>query len=373
MHARRARQAHALSLLCWGSLVGCSNADPPADASTEDASVASVPVTPWPITPWPALPANDDPHLADKVALGRELFYDPILSVDGETACATCHSELWGLGDGLPLPIGAGAGSLTGPGREGSHVGRRNAQTLWNVAYRDALFWDGRSASLEAQASKPLENPLELDLDPSDATAAIAAVPEYVDAFEHAFVEDAPAVSFAHVTEALAAFERTLVTSHAAYDAYLNGDPEAMSAEMRAGMQVFADARCNACHVPPLFEGKAYVNRDVAGMAGVEDHGRAEVTDNAKDEGAYRVPTLRNARFTGPYFHDGSEPDLAHAITHEVALQEATGAGPFSAKEIDALVEFVSKALVDVSREPDRPDTVPSGLPVPRDGFRIPR
>lgn len=305
-----------------------------------------------------------------RVQLGRLLFYDPILSSDGEVACVTCHSEHWGMGDGLPLAIGVGAGTLVGPGRSGEAIGRRNAPTLWNVGARSVLFWDGRASTLEEQALSPFENERELALPVADALAAVADVPEYAELFEAAFPQASPHVSEVTLGAALAAFERTLVSDHAPYDAYLAGDPGALSATMREGLELLGELGCDGCHEPPLFQSDRYARR-LAELS--DDLGRFEVTFAEHDRGAFRVPTLRNARDTAPYFHDGSAQTLREAVEIEVGNQVAAGQRPLSSAELDALTELIGKGLRDLSHNPDRPQSVPSGLPIPRDGFRIPR
>jgi cytochrome c peroxidase len=316
-----------------------------------------------------AEPAVTPELLSARVALGRLLFYDPIVSGDAETACATCHSEHWGMGDGLALPIGVGGGTLSGPGRTGDAIGRRNAPSLWNAGARNALFWDGRASSLEEQAMLPFENDRELALPIEDALAAIADVDEYASRFAAAFPNARPSVTAVTLTAALAEFQRTLVSEHAPYDAYLAGDTGALSATMREGLALLDELGCQSCHEPPLFQSDRYEKR----VPAVDDLGRYEVTGAEEDREAFRVPTLRNARETGPYFHDGSVVTLREAVELEVQAQVAAGMRRPSADELGALTELISKGLLDLSNDPDRPEEVPSGLPIPRDGFRIPR
>jgi len=294
-----------------------------------------------------------------------------VLSLDDETACATCHSELWGMADGLGLPIGVGGGTLTGPGRLGVAAGKRNGQTLWNVAYRTELFWDGRAASLEEQALIPLETPSELGRAPADAVILLRAIPEYASLFDGAFPGDAAPVNETNLAASLAAFQRTLGSTHAPYDAYVDGDLGALSEDAIRGMQLFAELSCDACHTAPLFESLRYANRSVGDP--VTDPGRFEVTAESADRGAFRVPTLRNAIDTAPYFHDGSISSLRDAVLHELSVEHDAGARDLDDDKVDALVEFLEEGLLDISEAPDRPDVVPSGRPVPRDGFRIPR
>jgi len=332
-------------------LAACEGgAGAPRDASSD-----------WPATNGP-LPSESS-AVAKQATLGRLLFYDPILSGDGQTACATCHSELWGMSDGLPRSVGQGAGLLAGPGRRGPNVLTRNAPTLWNVAFRTELMWDGREPSLEAQVLMPLHADSELGLDPDEAARRIASSPDYVARFAAAFPK-APDVSVAHVQAAIAAFERTLIADDSLWDAWRDGDARALSDAQVRGYDVFVASGCDGCHVPPLFESDVFAVR----RAG-DDLGRMLVTEDVHDRGAFRTPTLRNMRESGPYFHDGAVVELHDAIVSELDVDGVT----LAPADLDALVSFVGRALVDVSRAPDRPDTVPSGLPLPEDGFRIVR
>jgi len=343
--------ALAVSLLAWACV------EPPEQVAL-----------PWEALPFPVVAEPpDNPGTADKVALGELLFYDPVLSADGLTACATCHSEVWGMSDGLPLAIGVGAGPLAGPGRVGPALGERNSQTLWNVALREELFWDGRVVGLEAQALLPLHSDVELARDPAEALAALRAIPEYVSRFAAAFPDAAEPISEATLAKALAAFQRTLVSDRALYDAYVDGDARALDDAMARGLWRFAEAGCDGCHAPPTFEGPGYAPRGVASG----DPGRAAVSGDPADHGAFRVPTLRNVRDSGPYFHDGSVAELRDAVRHELRLSPL--GGTFDESDVEDITAFIGKALLDRTRDPYRPLAVPSGLPVPLDGFRIPR
>jgi len=345
---------HALSLLLLGGGLGCT-LDPIA--------ASGVPPLPWGSTAWPEAEVPvDNPSTEAKVDLGRLLFYDPILSADGEVACATCHSEIWGMSDGLVVSVGVTGDGPTGPGREGPLTTDRNSQTLWNVAYRQGLFWDGRVTTLEEQALEPIDEEVELGrASVAEAVAEIAAVADYRARFEAVFDDGVTAENLGRV---LASFQRTMVTDWAPYDRYVAGDEGAMSPAAVEGMYLFADAGCPDCHAPPLFETEGYAAR-----IDTDDLGRFEVTGREADRGAFRVPTLRNVRETGPYFHDGSEPSLDEAV----AIELAHAPDDFSPADAERIVRFLSEGLMDRSQEPDRPEVVPSGLPVPKDGFRIPR
>ncbi len=348
------------------AIAGCGGGSP----GTSGGSTSAGPPLPWPAVAVPAAPEPaDNPSNPDKIDLGRMLFYDPILSADKTVACATCHSEDWGMGDGLPVSIGVGGVGPTGPGRTGSNVGRRNAQTLWNAAYRTAIFWDGRAPSLEQQVLGPLQNPVELARDPQAVVNDLAAIPEYVSRFTASFPGASPAVTVENMEKAIAAFERTMVTNFAPYDQYLAGDLGSLDDGAQRGMFAFAKAGCQSCHVPPLFDEMIYANRGVAPIPGVMDDGRMEVTHDPADQGAFRVPTLRNIRETGPYFHTGAVVTLDDAVASEAALSPVKLTGD----EVADIVTFLFKGLIDPSRSPSRPETVPSGIPVPQDGTRIAR
>ncbi len=133
------------------------------------------------------LPMNDVPDA--RIELGRLLFFDPILSVDDQTACATCHSEIWGMGDGIPRAVGHGAGLNAGPAREGPNMLRRNSPALYNLAFRSSLLWDGREQVLEEQALVPLFAEDELSADRETLLEELSSVPEYEARFADAFPE----------------------------------------------------------------------------------------------------------------------------------------------------------------------------------------
>jgi cytochrome c peroxidase len=351
-----------LVIACAPVFVACGSSDSESPPGYEG------PPIPWEYEVFPSvLEPRDNPSSAAKIALGRLLFYDPILSRDQAVACASCHSEVWGLGDGLPLSIGVDGEGAVGPGRTGPTSTTRNAPSLWNVAFRTSLFWDGRAASLEEQALFPLDNEVEFDLDREQALDLLAGIAEYRDLFESAFPGEG--VTEKNLARALATFQRTFVSDRSPYDLYVAGDEGALDDQMVRGMTVFADAGCARCHAPPLFSADSYVKR-IEG----EDSGRFEVTDDVADRGAFRVPSLRNLRETGPYFHDGRTVALSDAVREEVSASVEKGLSKaLTEEEVDDLSAFIKKALMDRSREPTRPDRVPSGLPVPVDGLRVPR
>jgi cytochrome c peroxidase len=320
---------------------------------------------PWPLTEFPELPDADVPDA--RVELGNLLFYDPILSSDQETACATCHSEFWGMSDALPVGVGVGAGPLAGPGREGPNTLRRNSPALFNLAFRGSLNWDGSVATMEEQALLPLVAADELDLDPKDAVAELQAIPEYVALFAEAFPAD-PRVTVENLASALAAFQRTMVSNRSLYDAYARGQTRVLDDGLVEGMFLFAEMGCSDCHAPPLFESETFADRNIEEREGVVDDGRAEVTGKLEDVRKFRTPTLRNIFESDPYFHNGSVKELSDAIRHEL---EQSGL-PFTDTEARLIYRFIHEALRDDSRSAVRPRSVPSGLPTPLDGAIFP-
>ena len=357
---RRACLALGLALI----VAACGDPADATDGSGGSAgSPSNPPPTPWPVTQFPALPeiAKDVPEA--RIRLGNLLFYDPVLSVDSVTACVTCHSEFWGMSDALPRAVGNGAGPLAGPGREGPNTLRRNSPSLFNLAFRETLFWDGRTDTLEEQATMPLLAEDELNLDPDVAVAELMAIPEYVDLFAEAF-PDEPRVTVSNLASALAAFQRTFVSDRSLYDAYVKGDAATFTDELVDGMFRFAEMGCNDCHTPPLFESETFANRNVQDVEGVVDDGRAEVTGRPEDSGKFRAPPLRNATHSEPYFHNGSVESLEEAVRHELAQSGM----PYSDEDVRLIEQFIDKGLRDDSRQAERPERVPSGLPMPLDG-----
>ncbi|MEM9693904.1 MAG: cytochrome c peroxidase, partial [Myxococcota bacterium] len=229
------------------------------------------------------------------------------------------------------------------------------------VAFRESLFWDGRSASLEEQALLPIVHEDEMGHPTLGAALdAVAAVDAYRPLFAAAFGDET--VTSERNADAQAAFQRTMISSWAPYDRYVAGDAGALDEESVEGMFAFGELGCADCHTPPLFERERYAAR-----VSTEDPGRGAVTAKTEDVGAFRVPTLRNVRETGPFFHDGRTATLDEAVRIEVENQGGDAAA------VRAIATFLRKGLTDRSQEPDRPESVPSGLEVPPDGFRIPR
>lgn len=344
------RNRFVLLLILAVVAASCGDSAGSAEGSTD---------TPWPLDDFPPLPEVMKDVPAARIELGHLLFYDPILSVDRQTSCSTCHSERWGLSDALRRSVGHGAGLLAGPGRQGPNTVRRNSITLFNVAFRDTLLWDGRVATLEEQALMPLFDEDEMSADEDTVVADLSSIPRYVQMFVEAFPDD-PRVSIDNLAAALAAYQRTFLSVNASYDKYVEGRTEVLTEEMTEGMFRFAEMGCHECHVPPLFESNVFADRQVPETEGVVDHGREELTGRPEDRGKFRAVTLRNIAFTEPYFHNGTVDSLEDAVRHELDL----GDQPFTNEDVRLITTFISKALRDGSHEAIRPASVPSGLPL---------
>lgn len=306
---------------------------PPGAAPAVDTEV-ELPVPPGVLPP--EVPA-DNPPTAAKIALGQKLYFDERLSTDGTVACATCHDPGHAFVDPRGKATSAGVGGA---------MGTRNAPTVLNAAFLSSQFWDGRAPTLEAQAVQPLINPIEQGFADHPAVVRhLRGLKDYPPLFRAAFGDEA--VTIERVGQAIASFERTLLTLDAPIDRFLAGDEDAIPASAKRGWQLFnGKARCNTCHgridVLPLFTDDLFHNIGVGveridfssvarqAEASVEQGqsidelaltdseasalGRFLVTGEPKDMGAFKTPQLRNVALTAPYMHDGSEATLEEVI-----------------------------------------------------------
>lgn len=265
----------------------------------------------------PPIP-KDNPMTPEKVELGKQLFFDPRLSIDGTVSCNSCHNVMGSGTDNRPVSVGVGG-----------QKGGRSAPTVWNSAFLTAQFWDGRAPTLEEQAKGPVLNPVEMGMHSEKvAVERIAAIPGYKEQFTKVFGGDKP-VTYDNIAKAIAAYERTLITPNSPYDRYVKGDKEVLSKDAKRGLTLVQNLGCTGCHsgpnfagptsLPigegffqkfPVFPGSAYE----AKYNLVEDTGRHEVTKQEQDKHLWRVPTWRNVALTAPYFHNGSVATLEEAV-----------------------------------------------------------
>jgi len=315
---------------------------------------------------------------AERVALGRLLYFDPVLSGGNDQSCATCHHPDLGLTDGRGLSMGKGGKGL-GPEREGGIPIRRGAPTVWNAAFNQRQFWDGRAEDLEDQARFPITSAEEMGQDPDELVRELKEIPEYARLFDAAFGgKGGSAVTFDNVTGAVAAFERTLVSDASPFDRYRLGDASALGPAERRGLVLFRSlkTRCFECHGFPTLANPDFKVIGVPDLPGqTVDRGRAEAGGGPAYERAFKVPTLRNVAVTAPYMHNGKFQTLADVLAFyakgggkgeglELAnLDDKIRVFSLSTAEQQDLIAFLN-ALTDETRRPVIPERVPSGLPV---------
>jgi cytochrome c peroxidase len=254
---------------------------------------------------WPA----DNPYTPEKVALGRLLYFDKRLSSDGTIACASCHNITRAFTDRSSYSSGV-------HGRTGG----RHSPTVINTAYNYYQFWDGRARSLEEQALGPLANPNEMTDNQSKQIAyeqclhRIRSVAGYRPLFYAAFGHEKAELK--DVVQAIATFERTIVSGNSPYDRYLAGESMALTPQQKRGLDLFQRVGCVGCHGGPLFTNGSFANIGIGMDVEKPDLGRYEITHNPDDWGAFKVPTLREIKHTYPYMHDGSLKTLAEVIDY---------------------------------------------------------
>ncbi|MFZ2268608.1 MAG: cytochrome-c peroxidase [Azonexus sp.] len=255
-----------------------------------------------PIQPLPPL-ARLNP---ERVALGERLFSDKRFSADNSLACISCHDLRRGGDDGKRVSEGIGGA-----------LGGINAPTVFNSSLSFVQFWDGRAGSLEEQAAGPIHNPLELGSSWAEVLARLSRDAEIVAAFKQAYSDGLTAKN---VADAIATFERSLLTRNSRFDRYLQGNKTVLTGQELEGYRLFRELGCTSCHQGVLLGGNMYQKFGVLGdyFAGRQpskaDLGRYNVTGRQEDKHVFKVPSLRNIALTSPYFHDGSVDSLAEAV-----------------------------------------------------------
>lgn len=249
-------------------------------------------------TPIPATNLN----YKAKIELGKQLYFDGRLSRNNQVSCAFCHNPFAGFADPRQVSIGVDG-----------KLGGRQAPTVYNTAFNPIQFWDGRAGSLEEQAIGPIQNPVEMAETHENVVAKLRKIKGYQQQFREAFGAE---VSLQGIAEAIAAFERTIVSTNAPFDQYVLGDARAMNEAAVRGMALFkGKARCMLCHNGPNFTDNQFHNLGVPQAGPLkEDLGRYNVTRQEKDRGAFKTPTLRSITETAPYMHDGAFKTLEEVI-----------------------------------------------------------
>lgn len=245
-----------------------------------------------------------------KVELGKQLFFDPRLSRSGFISCNSCHNLSMGGTDNLPTSIG-----------HNWQEGPINSPTVLNSSLNLAQFWDGRAADLKEQAGGPIDNPMEMGFTHDLAVGVLASIPQYVQSFKDVYKTET--ITIDEVTDAIAEFEKTLVTPNSPFDKWLMGDETALTAEAKAGYKLFKEVGCTACHNGPAAGGNSFQKMGLveAYQTANPSEGVAGLTGDDLDRFKFKVPTLRNVELTYPYFHDGAYWDLDDAVDVMARLQ----------------------------------------------------
>ncbi len=290
-------------------------------------------------SPLPDTMPGAENDTAERIALGEKLYFEKRLSINDTQSCASCHI----LTDGF-----AGVDNLpTSPGAR-KELGTRNSPTVLNAGWQDSQFWDGRAEDLVEQAKGPILNPIEMGMpDEQTVEKKIQNIAEYKIAFAKAFPEDKPAITYQNIAEAIAAFERTLITP-SRFDDFLNGDAAALSKVEQNGLETFIRIDCKSCHDGKLIGGETY-----------EPLGKKNPYENQADQGIYlltkdeddrmffKVSPLRNVALTAPYFHDGKIATLEEAVRKMAKLQLDE---QLTDQQVNDITSFL-KALTDKKRE----------------------
>jgi cytochrome c peroxidase len=332
---------------------------------------------------WKSMVPADNAPTPERLALGRKLYFETALSKDGTVSCATCHDVTRSFTDRRPASEGVGG-----------QIGKRNSPTTMNAALLHTQFWDGRSRTLEDQAAQPILNPVEMAMPSREAAVqAVARIPGYKEMFRAAYGRD---INYDDIARAIAVFERTLVFLDSPFDRFLAGDASAISADARAGWELYnGKARCVTCHpitgANPLGTDNRFHNigvsaehRDFESLArralkalaedpserkldelavgtDLSELGRFMVTRRYADIGSFRTPQVRNAGITAPYMHDGSLETLWDVMDHYNAggdpnpyLDGGIEALALSEREIDQVVALMFSMTDDRFRDLNR-------------------
>ncbi|WP_085654742.1 MULTISPECIES: cytochrome-c peroxidase [unclassified Pseudomonas] len=283
-----------------------------------------------PLKPLPAIPPQDP----KRVELGRQLFHDPRLSINNTLSCASCHQ----------LDKGGADTRAFSNGFDGQPVAV-NTPTVFNASLNFRQFWDGRVETLEEQSNVVITSPHEMGSDWNTVVQRIADDAAYGQSFRAAYLD---AVNRANIQNALATYERTLLTPGSRFDQYLLGNTDILTLEEKYGYQRFKDYGCIACHQGVNIGGNMFQKFGVfgdyiadRGNPTVADQGRFNVTGDEADRAVFKVPSLRNVALTAPYFHDGSAPTLERAV--DVMFQYQLGRMP--SEEDKTLIILFLKTL----------------------------
>ena len=259
-----------------------------------------------------------------KVKLGEMLFSDTILSRDNTISCASCHNLADGGDDGLPVSVGINGAK-----------GKLNAPTVFNAVFNFRQFWNGRAADLKEQVLDPIQNPLEMGQDLDTLVKKLKNNKHYRKMFQDVYTNG---ITKENIADAIAEYEKTLVTPDAPFDRFLKGDSNAISQKAKKGYRLFKMKGCIICHNGINVGGNLYNKFGIYKDANSTSAGRYEVTHREEDKYVFKVPSLRNVALTAPYMHDGRFKTLEDAVVFMTQYQLGRYMEP---DEIDAIVAFL--------------------------------
>lgn len=317
-----------LPACCVIACSGPSGSPVPQTELTKAVPAVSAVAESEPIEPLP----EKIPVDGRKAKLGHRLFHDPILSKDGTVSCASCHAMDKGGTDLAPVSTGVGGA-----------LGGINSPTVFNAAFNLAQFWDGRAKDLVEQAQGPVENPKEMAESWDNVVSKLKADESYADSFALIYPDG---VTRLNAADAIAEFEKTLITPNSRFDRYLKGDKAALNQDEIAGYELFKGKGCATCHNGANVGGNSYQKLGVMadyfadrGMPVTEaDLGRYNFTKDELDKHFFKVPSLRLAALTPPYFHDASRKTLAEAIQAMGKYQLGLDLSPEEISKIEAFL-----------------------------------
>jgi cytochrome c peroxidase len=299
---------------------------------------------------------KDNPLTAEKIELGKQLYFDTRLSRNDTVSCASCHDPEKGWSNGEPVATGIGG-----------QKGGRSAPTIINSGYSYFQFWDGRAKHVEGQALGPIQNPIEMDLTLEELTEKLNQIEGYREQFQQVFGTD---VTSEGIAKAIGAFERTILSGDAPFDRYQAGDKQALSQAAQRGRELFFNkAHCSACHSGPNFSdggfhsiGHGYDSEKQK----FRDIGRHAISELGGDSGSFKTPTLREIARTAPYMHDGEFKTLREVVEYynqggnpNEYLDEEIFPLKLSEQEIDDLVTFLKEGLSSESYPLVKPPKLP--------------
>ncbi len=272
-----------------------------------------------PITPIPLEISVD----TKKVSLGKELFFDTILSKDNTLSCHSCHLLTQGGDDNLQFSVGING-----------KIGNINAPTVLNSTFNFVQFWDGRAKNLQKQAIEPILNPIEMGHSFEELIKKLEKS-SYKQKFDSIYKDG---ITPFNLTDAIAEYEKTLITPNAPFDRYLRGEKDAISNETKQGYELFKTQGCIACHHGVNVGGNLYAKFGVISQLQSDSKGRYEVTKNELDKYYFKVPTLRNIELTAPYLHDGRIDNLEDVVKFMAHYQLGKS---LSQEDVDKIVLFL--------------------------------